>query len=1266
MADALVQYGSHGSEVLAGVMRGVFDPMIRSVYEQAGILVGFAGDSISALFPEISYPEEACVRALAVAQKIQEFLAEQELVTTPYGEFNITVKIGLGHGKSSWKIVKTQDAKRAIYYFRGPALKNAVVALKQANSNEIILCKNFYKILNENVTVVPTGDMFKLLGFSGKSLQPGKIEFDPPDPVLSKIFYSNADMPDGKFGEFRPAVNLFISIQQDEEVVKMEPLIRQVMRMQDRYGGLLCRPDFGDKGVNLLLFWGAPVAQENDIVRALNFILELLHDSVIPIKAGVSYRQAYAGFMGGMLQEEYTCYGWGVSLAARMMTAAQTGDIWVDEEVARQADMMFQLQHIGQQHFKGFAREQKVYKLIRRKEKVLDVFTGAFVGRKDELEILSRFIAPVWDGKIAGLMSIIGEPGIGKSHLLHALHTSLEVKNRDFHWAVCQADEIVRASLNPFRYWLKTYFDLSEEKTEQENKQAFDTRLNSLIASLDNEEFVHIIERTRPFLGALVDLYWTDSAYDKMDPQGRYENTLIALSTLIRAESLCHPLLLVFEDAQYLDEDTKAFLPFLGRTLMAQSKINYPISILVASRREIHDISIDRVSNLTIKLGNLSQENLVQLAKQTLGGRVSPDLIDILEKRAEGNPFYTRQILRYLVDERELEIGEQGWQFAGKTSPEAIPADVNTILISFLDRLPRVVKEAVLTSSVLGREFEVRLLAKILNVKENLPEIANLATEAEIWAPLTETRYIFRQMLLQEAAYNMQMPARKRELHKNTAKAIETLYSEQLQSHYGEIAYHQEKAGLLKKASQHYCLAGDTSLQAYQNSLAAEYYTRALSMISPDGIHERIDLLLKREIAYATLGLTSDQEQDLATLELLAEQGKNKRDRAIVAQRQSIFAFNTGNYKEAEEIAKQAIQLAEDAGSLEIATRIYSDLPIALARQNKIEDAIHAAQRGIALARQVGSKIHEGLILNDVGLIMLQERESNKAYIHFTQSLEIAQQTGDRRLEAQALNNLGNVVGMIRYEYPEAEKLFRNTLEIVREIGNRKGEGFALSNLGWISAMQGDFTNARTYQEQSLFIARETGNRYQESYSLINLSMLAVAQEDYSHACNYAQQALDLTRAIGDRSGQAWALTSLGHAYLGINDLVSAKENYWHAFDIRNELEQTSLGTEPLAGLIDTAFRSNDIETAKEYTKIILDYLDSGGTLEGTEEPTRIYLSIYLVLKEVHDSRADQVLDSAYQLLLSQTSTLNDTGSRNMYINNVPWRRQIAELWKTR
>jgi class 3 adenylate cyclase/tetratricopeptide (TPR) repeat protein len=1266
MTDTLVHYGPHGSEVLADVMRGVFDPMVKSVFEQGGILVGFAGDAISAVFPEENTPEKACTRALAVAQNIQEFLAQKELVTTPFGDFKISVKIGLGFGQVSWRIVKTPDEKRAIYYFRGPALKKAVVALKQANSSEIILCNQIYKTLKNTIAASPIEDMFKLIEYNGEFPRPGNLDFHPPDPGLAKTFTSNADVPEGQFGEFRPAVNLFISVQQDEDKVDLEPLILQVMRKQDRYGGLLCRPDFGDKGVNLLLFWGAPIAQENDIVRALNFILELLFESEVPIKAGVTYRQAYAGYMGGPLQEEYTCYGWGVSLAVRMMSAAGTGDIWVDEEVARNADRMFQVQHIGQQRFKGFSREQKVFQLVRRKENVPEVFTGDFVGREDELESLNRFISPVWDGKFAGLVSIIGEPGIGKSRLLHALQTSLAFENRDFHWALCQADKIVRSSLNPFRYWLKNYFSFSEMKTEDENKQAFCARLDGLIETLEDEELGQSLQRTRSFLGALLDLHWQGTLFEQLDAQGRYENTLIGLSTLLRAVSLGNPLIIVFEDAHYLDEDTRSFLPYLMRTLTAESKKNYPISILINSRSEIDSIAIDSAPYQTIKVDKLSLENLEQLARNSLGGDISPELVDILEKRADGNPFFAEQILRYLGDESRLEIGEQGWQLAGKTSPDAIPTDVNAILISRLDRLPGEVKEVVLTSAVLGREFEIRLLAEVLEAKEHLPEIARLAVEAEIWAGPTETRYIFRQALLQDTAYNMQMPARQRQLHRFAAQAIEKLYADQLPSQYSQIAYHQEKAGLIEEARQSYRLAGDTSLQAYQNSLAAEYYTHALKLTSLEDEQDRVELLFKREAAYAILGQHTAQKQDLATTELLVERLQIKRNHAILAQRQMDYAFNTGNYKKAEEIAVEAIRFADETGSLEIAVRIYENLPVALARQNKVKEAIQVAQRGISLARQIGNQIHEGKILNDIGLIMLQERDSNKAHKHFTQSLEIARQTGDRRLEAQALNNLGNIAGMIRRELPAAKELFESELDIVREIGDRKGEGFALSNLGWISAMQGDFTNARTYQEQALTIARETGNRYQESFSLMNLSMLAVSQEDFSHACDYAQQALDLSRRIGDRSVEAWSLTFLGHAYVGMNELVSAKDSYQQAFNIREELEQASLGIEPLAGLAHTAYLANNIQSAIKHANTIMDYLDSGGTLEGTEEPTRIYLSIYLVLKDVHDPRSDKVLDSAYNLLMNQASMLGDSGSRDMYVHNVPWRQQIAELWEAR
>ena len=124
--------------------------------------------------------------------------------------------------------------------------------------------------------------------------------------------------------------------------------------LQDRYGGLFSRVDIGDKGTNLLMFWGAPVAQENDVERALNLFLELLKETKVSMKAGVTYRLAYAGYVGGELQEEYTCYGWGVNLSARLMSAAAPGEIWADEEIARRAERRFSFQHVGQQKFKGF------------------------------------------------------------------------------------------------------------------------------------------------------------------------------------------------------------------------------------------------------------------------------------------------------------------------------------------------------------------------------------------------------------------------------------------------------------------------------------------------------------------------------------------------------------------------------------------------------------------------------------------------------------------------------------------------------------------------------------------------------------------------------------------------------------------------------------------------------------------------------------------------------------------------------------------------
>jgi len=1265
MTDVLAKHGLHGSEVLANGMRQVFDPMIQNVIEYGGYVVGFAGDAITALFPVKESVAEAYTCAIVSARAIQEHRLKNAGFSTPYGQFNISVKIGLGAGEARWRIVTATNGKRATYYFHGSAVDEAVSSLSLSKSGEIILCPLANQMLGEEIKGVQKGEHFLLAEFSGNIPLPAAIDIPSPNPDHLQVFCSENVSAHDLAGEFRPAVNLFIGIQLDSDrETYLESFLQKVFLLQDLYGGLFSRVDIGDKGTNLLMFWGAPLAQENDVERALNFLLELLKESKAPMKAGITYRLAYAGYMGGSLQEEYTCYGWGVNLSARLMMAAGPGEVWADEEIARRASRRFNFQQIGQQTFKGFSREQSVFKLLKRKEDDWVVFSGEFVGREAELATMGSFIGPIWSGQFAGMLTVTGEPGIGKSRLIDAFQTSKIFTENKSYWAICQTDEIVRQSLNPFRYWLKRYFNISATMDEVESKQAFDEKLDEIIASIPDSDLSQSLNRTRSFLGELLNLHWPDSLYEKLDAQGRYDNTFIALSTLLRGESLKQPTIILIEDAHLLDSDTKAFLPYLERTLTAEVDKSYPIAIIATARREGTGIVLEHAPSDEISLTELTSSDLLILAENLLAGKIAPSLLKILGQRAEGNPFFIEQIIRYLQEEGNLEQGRTGWQITGEQTLESLPTDISAILVSRLDRLNRAVREVVQTASVLGREFELRLLSQMLHDDQTLSEKVYRAVEADILSILTEIRYIFRHALLRDAAYNMQLRSRQQELHRIAVDAFEILYQDQLSAHYSEIAYHADRAGLRDKAKRFYILAGADAAQAYKNSLAIESYTRALALGSIDDIQERIELLLARVALYRIIGDRTGQEQDLATLELLAEKQRNNRNRAIVALRQADFAFDLGEFQEAQRFAESAIEIAESAHALDVVANAYITLPLALARQGQIKPAMQVAQAGLQLTRDVRNRESEGKLLNELGLIMLEQRETEQARRYFETGLAIARETGNRRLEAQVLNNMGNISGMIENDYTDARIFYEKTLEIVREIGNRIGECYVLGNLGWAASMQGDFERARSYYTERLTIARESGSRYLEATGMINLGAMLVTQKIYSDALEYSEQAIILARKLKDRSAEAWALTFLGYAYLGLGKFREARDDFQKALDIRHSFGQKTLAMEPLAGLAQVKLDKDNPAAALKYVEFILSHLAEGGDLEGTEEPLRIYLTLYLTLVTNRDPRADQVLEDAHSLLSEQVGKIQEQTYKEMFIQNVPWRRQIEEIWQ--
>ncbi len=313
MTDALMQHGQHGAEVLANLMHGVFDPLVESIFNYGGKIIGFAGDGIMALYPVEGDASAVALSALTSAWVVQRRLVENGQRRTVYGTFQFTAKIGLTYGHVSWGILHSEDKRNATYFFRGSAVEDSSKAEQHAVAGQVLITRELQALVGDLILTDPAGEYNQLLGF--KIDPPASIPtvLQPVDFETSRIFLPEEIVAQNIRGEFRQVVNLFMRFP-DITNEKLAEVTRIIFELRRKYGGLLSRIDFGDKGCNILTLWGAPVAYENDIGRAMNFVLDLRSQIDVPVTAGLTYYIAHAGYLGSVMCEDYTCYGWGVIL----------------------------------------------------------------------------------------------------------------------------------------------------------------------------------------------------------------------------------------------------------------------------------------------------------------------------------------------------------------------------------------------------------------------------------------------------------------------------------------------------------------------------------------------------------------------------------------------------------------------------------------------------------------------------------------------------------------------------------------------------------------------------------------------------------------------------------------------------------------------------------------------------------------------------------------------------------------------------------------
>jgi len=1069
----------------------------------------------------------------------------------------------------------------------------------------------------------------------------------------------------------------------DPEAVRdlMNACFERLVPVVEKYEGTV------DKfiGDEIMALFGAPVAHEDDPIRALRAALDMIdelaafnlhHSTDLGLHFGINTGHVIAGGIGTRGRQEYSVMGDAVNLAARLEDASERGESLVGPDTYRLTAPLFEFQTLEPIRVKGKAEPVQVYRLlaakaVRGKVRGIEGLESALVGRDDEFGALQEAVERLQSG-IGGIVTVVGEAGLGKSRLVAELRKQLSTLN--FQLSTPQWVEgrcLSYGGSVAYLLWLdvlRGMLGVTADASPDAVRDALRERVQVLCPDRFDEVY--------PYLVRLMSLPLTGEEEDALrglDGESLKFVTFRAVETLIESVARKQPLVIVCEDLHWADPTS---IEFLDRLLTLTDRA--PLLIICVFRPETEhrcwqiketaarvyrhrhtDLWLDPLSAAESEtlVGNLLH---VEDLPQELGGRIL--------SHAEGNPFYVEEIIRSLIDGGAIVRDEASgrWQAMEGVADIVLPDTLHGVLMARIDRLQEETKRVLQLASVIGRVFFYRVLAEIAREERQLDtRLLTLQREQLIRerARVPELEYIFKHHLTQEAAYNGLLKKERRAYHRQVAEALERLFPERAEELVGLLAHHWERAGETGRAVAYLRQAGEQAAAQFANAEAVSYFGRALSLTPEEDLAERYALLLAREKVYDVQGAREAQARDLAALEGLVKVLDNNRHRAELVLRQANYAVTTGDYAGGIAAARAAIEAAEmvQDGSTEAAA--YLKWGWVLWRQGEYKAARSRLQQALALARAVQSGRVEGASLRSLGHVCWHLGDYPRAESYYKQALRICRETGDWRGEGTSLNNLG-IVCSERGDYVGAKGYYERALYVKREIGDRQGEGMVLNNLGNVSAYQGTYAEARSHYEQALCIYREIRHRQAEGTTLANLSLLYHHLGNDKGASQYGQQALVIAKDIGDRRVQGYASTFLGHAWAGLGCLTEATAAYEQALALWRELDQPSLAMEPLAGLARVSLDQGHPESltqAQTQVEQMLSHLETDSMLDGTEEPLRVYLTSYQVLQANGDPRAKGILETAYNLLQERATEIGDEKLRGSFLEGVASHREIVK-----
>jgi predicted ATPase/class 3 adenylate cyclase len=1177
LTERLMKSGSHGAEELTGILNDLFSPLVALVYASGGFIPYFAGDAFTAIFPSDPEDQDTHLNLLKSALEVRDFFSEK---FSKNQAFPLSIKIALSCGEVSWGIVGNQVKG---YYFRGTPIDQSSRCQSRASEREIMLDS----ALAEKLAGIPG------LGFRDSGMGCFQLELiempklPPADPVqslqpndtIAGLFLPDAVVAYNQEGEFRPVITVFISFKGLEDHDSLNTFASLVMDTFYHFSGYFKEIDFGDKGGIMVGLFGAPVIFENQVIRALEFAMtlhELLQDLQKELsfkyKMGLTLGTAYTGLIGGVERCQYAAVGNRVNLSARLASYADWGEILVDEEI--QKNNAYRFLHYGNIQYKGVKGMVPTYRLVGKNYNNRPGYVGKMINRDQELESLMQALMPIFDHKTAGLAFVFGEAGIGKSRLAYELHQRI-LQVQPLSWYTCQADQILKKPFNPYVSFLRHFFEQYASSPKLTNYGNFENtyqRLLERVSEKNGEAAAHILKellRTKSILAALIGLPYKHSIWEQLDEKGKYQNTLAAVVNLFKAMSLVQPLVIELEDSQWLDVSSKDLSAELIRQIQG-----FPVFIIVTarylddgSRPFVVDpafLTEKNIPFLTLDIPVLAPEALRSFASSRLGGPVTEDFFKVLQRSTNNNPFYLEQVLELVKDSGFLILDQGAWTLTDVNVK--LSDSIHTIVTSRIDRFSALTREAVKVAAVIGREFELPILEEVLKTNEEfvkhpgsfkalVAEQIKIAERGLIWRPKSELRYAFRNSLIQEAAYNMQLGKRLQQLHRAIATAMERLYAGSLEERLVDLAFHFEKAGDTGKTSLYLEKAAERAYLNYQLKPALAYYNRLirLSGDTPDQGKLATYFLKKGQV----LEQTGDWEACREVYEQALNLARKVDDIKLLATANNSMGrllMLKGTYFEANVYMQAAAGLYDfqhDQGGI---ARVYGDLGNLYFRQGKYDQALSFFEKSITLSKSIGQKNLDAQIVSNLGLTHMNRGKYIEGITCILEQLILYEQLKEKKALAVLYTNLA-IIYFEKGDQDLALESYRKGLQLSEELGNPLLQSIATGGIGSVYERKGDYTKAMEHFQKDLKISEMLGDKQGIAISLGLIGELLSIIGEFHKAIEYLQKNLMLCESLNYQKGIAKALNTLGDVFFALQAYDRSIHFYDRAIEVTRRID---------------------------------------------------------------------------------------------------------------